>query len=67
LVSTIVVDVFAFEAGTVALDRCANSCHVRDMTITRLDHISVVVDDLAPVKSSPLALLHDGLHTSAAL
>src|SRR5438552_7626161 len=33
-------------ARTVGLDRRAPPCYNRDMTIKRLDHISVVVDDL---------------------
>jgi catechol 2,3-dioxygenase-like lactoylglutathione lyase family enzyme len=31
---------------TVGLDRVHGLCHTRDMTIKRLDHVSVVVDDL---------------------
>jgi len=30
-----------------ALDRRARLCHTSNMTIKRLDHVSVVVDDLA--------------------
>src|SRR3989442_1564044 len=34
-------------ARTVGLDRAHGLCYTRDMTIKRLDHVSVVVDDLA--------------------
>src|SRR6266511_5992903 len=34
-------------ARTVCLDRTHGLCYTRDMTIKRLDHVSVVVDDLA--------------------
>src|SRR5438093_10151321 len=34
-------------ARTVGLDRAHGLCCTRDMTIKRLDHVSVVVDDLA--------------------
>jgi catechol 2,3-dioxygenase-like lactoylglutathione lyase family enzyme len=34
-------------ARTVGLDRAHGLCDTRDMTIKRLDHVSVVVDDLA--------------------
>src|SRR6266404_2664381 len=34
-------------AKTVGLDRAHSLCYTRDMTIKRLDHVSVVVDDLA--------------------
>src|SRR5881397_4227138 len=33
-------------ARTVGLDRAHGLCYTRDMTIKRLDHVSVVVDDL---------------------
>jgi catechol 2,3-dioxygenase-like lactoylglutathione lyase family enzyme len=43
-------------AKTVALNRRAGLCYTRDMTIKRLDHVSVVVDDLAAAIAFFIAL-----------
>ena len=43
-------------AKTVGLNRRAHLCYTRDMTIKRLEHVSVVVDDLAAAIAFFIAL-----------
>ena len=48
-------------ARTIGLARAHGLCYTRDMTIKRLDHVSVVVDDLAAAIAFFTALAQGGL------